>query len=219
MGGMEHPPPNPGHVDLSMTRYVVQALRAAGVPTEDPAFAHARIFMSSGARTTIPHYPKDCRWRLLLFHYRIRYQQSRAGWPTFSQLRHYDGGRHSGASGNRRDPPGPAHPRGTQLVDLAPSRYGCPWIRRSGVSALAERAGVLLRSIGHGGFPRAGDAHGSFGSECAKTNPTAGWKLGESGESGEGRRSVDCDGSCGAGAGESVSGLGINIQHRAEPIS
>ena len=58
MGGMEHPPPNPGHVDLSMTRYVLQALRAAGVPTEDPAFAHARIFVER-CQNYDPHYPKD----------------------------------------------------------------------------------------------------------------------------------------------------------------
>ena len=45
MGGIEHPPPNPGHVDLSMTRYVVEALHTAGVPVDDPAFARARIFI------------------------------------------------------------------------------------------------------------------------------------------------------------------------------
>jgi squalene-hopene/tetraprenyl-beta-curcumene cyclase len=45
MGGIEHPPPNPGHVDLSMTRYVIEALRAAGVAAIDPAFARARIFV------------------------------------------------------------------------------------------------------------------------------------------------------------------------------
>jgi squalene-hopene/tetraprenyl-beta-curcumene cyclase len=45
MGGIEHPPPNPGHVDLSMTRYVLEALRAAGIPQEDPVFARARIFV------------------------------------------------------------------------------------------------------------------------------------------------------------------------------
>jgi len=32
-------------VDLSMTRYVLQALRAAGVPATDPLFASARIFV------------------------------------------------------------------------------------------------------------------------------------------------------------------------------
>jgi squalene-hopene/tetraprenyl-beta-curcumene cyclase len=45
MGGIEHPPPNPGHVDLSMTRYVIEALRAAGVVGDDPAFLRARIFV------------------------------------------------------------------------------------------------------------------------------------------------------------------------------
>jgi len=58
MGGMEHPPPNPGHVDLSMTRYVVQALRAAGVPSDDPAFARARIFIER-CQNYNPQNPKD----------------------------------------------------------------------------------------------------------------------------------------------------------------
>jgi len=45
MGGDRRRPPDTGHVDLSMTRYVLDALRAAGVPDSDPAFAAARIFV------------------------------------------------------------------------------------------------------------------------------------------------------------------------------
>jgi len=45
MGGTRRTPPDTGHVDLSMTRYVLEALRAAGVPTSDPAFEHARMFV------------------------------------------------------------------------------------------------------------------------------------------------------------------------------
>ena len=45
MGGIPRTPPNTGHVDLSMTRHVVEALRNAGVPTSDQAFACARIFV------------------------------------------------------------------------------------------------------------------------------------------------------------------------------
>jgi hypothetical protein len=45
MGGGRRTPPAPGHVDLSMTRYVLDALRAAGVPDADPSFAEARIFV------------------------------------------------------------------------------------------------------------------------------------------------------------------------------
>ncbi|PWU08727.1 MAG: hypothetical protein C5B51_07390 [Terriglobia bacterium] len=45
MGGERRKPPDTGHVDLSMTRYVLEALRAAGLPASDPAFAHARIFI------------------------------------------------------------------------------------------------------------------------------------------------------------------------------
>ena len=58
MGGMQHPPPNPGHVDLSMTRYVIQALRAAGISPEDPAFARARIFVER-CQNYDPQHPKD----------------------------------------------------------------------------------------------------------------------------------------------------------------
>ena len=45
MGGERRTPPDTGHVDLSMTRYVLQALRAAGVPATDPLFASARVFV------------------------------------------------------------------------------------------------------------------------------------------------------------------------------
>ena len=45
MGGEPRTPPDTGRVDLSMTRYVLQALRAAGVPATDPLFASARIFV------------------------------------------------------------------------------------------------------------------------------------------------------------------------------
>ena len=58
MGGMEHPPPNPGHVDLSTTRYVLEALRAAGVSTGDTAFARARIFIQR-CQNYDPEHPKE----------------------------------------------------------------------------------------------------------------------------------------------------------------
>src|SRR5262249_4020768 len=45
MGGDPRTAPNAGHVDLSMTRHVLQALAAAGVPAGDPAFARARVFV------------------------------------------------------------------------------------------------------------------------------------------------------------------------------
>jgi hypothetical protein len=38
-------PPDAGHVDLSMTRRVVEGLRSLGVPTEDPALIEARDFV------------------------------------------------------------------------------------------------------------------------------------------------------------------------------
>ena len=45
MGGEIRTPPNPGHVDLSMTRHVVEALAAAGAAPGDPAFQKARVFV------------------------------------------------------------------------------------------------------------------------------------------------------------------------------
>ena len=45
MGGPIRRPPDAGHVDLSMTRFVLEALRASGVPGSDPAMTRARVFL------------------------------------------------------------------------------------------------------------------------------------------------------------------------------
>jgi squalene-hopene/tetraprenyl-beta-curcumene cyclase len=45
MGGGRRTPPDTGHVDLSMTRYVMQALRDADVPSSDPMFQQALVFL------------------------------------------------------------------------------------------------------------------------------------------------------------------------------
>ncbi len=45
IGGESRVAPYPGHVDLSMTRHVLQALAAAEVPASDPVFARARVFV------------------------------------------------------------------------------------------------------------------------------------------------------------------------------
>jgi hypothetical protein len=45
MGGDPRTPPDTGHVDLSMTRYVLEALRDAGVPASDSALERARVFI------------------------------------------------------------------------------------------------------------------------------------------------------------------------------
>jgi len=45
MGGEPRVAPNSGHVDLSMTRYVLQALSAAEVAPNDPLWARARVFV------------------------------------------------------------------------------------------------------------------------------------------------------------------------------
>jgi len=43
MGGPIHHPPDAGHVDLSMTRYVLEALGAARVPASDPVIQRALV--------------------------------------------------------------------------------------------------------------------------------------------------------------------------------
>ena len=45
MGGDVRTPPNAGHVDLSMTRNVLQALAVMGVPPDDPAMKKARVYV------------------------------------------------------------------------------------------------------------------------------------------------------------------------------
>ncbi|MBI1789709.1 MAG: terpene cyclase/mutase family protein [Acidobacteria bacterium] len=45
MGGARRVAPHPGHIDLSMNRYVLQALAGAGIPAADPVFARARVFI------------------------------------------------------------------------------------------------------------------------------------------------------------------------------
>ncbi len=45
VGGQRRIPPHTGHVDLSMTRHVLQALAAAGAAANDPAFVAARVFV------------------------------------------------------------------------------------------------------------------------------------------------------------------------------
>jgi hypothetical protein len=58
MGGEKRPPPETGHVDLSMTRYVVEALRAAGVPASDPALVAVRAFLGR-CQNFDPIHPND----------------------------------------------------------------------------------------------------------------------------------------------------------------
>jgi len=45
MGGPTRVPPEPGHVDLSMTRHVLEGLAAAGARPGDPAFRRAAAFL------------------------------------------------------------------------------------------------------------------------------------------------------------------------------
>lgn len=46
MGGARLAPPDAGHVDLAMTRYVLEGLAAAGVPPSDPAMQRALVYLA-----------------------------------------------------------------------------------------------------------------------------------------------------------------------------
>ena len=45
LGGDRRTPPYTGHIDLSMTRYALQAFHAVGVPSSDPVFQRAMVFV------------------------------------------------------------------------------------------------------------------------------------------------------------------------------
>jgi hypothetical protein len=45
MGGERRRPPEPGHVDLAMTRYVLEGLAAAGISSSDPAIQKALVYL------------------------------------------------------------------------------------------------------------------------------------------------------------------------------
>ena len=45
MGGERRTPPDTGHVDLSMTRHVLEALRAAEIPKSEAVFERACVFV------------------------------------------------------------------------------------------------------------------------------------------------------------------------------
>jgi hypothetical protein len=45
MGGSIHRPPEAGHVDLSMTRYVLEALQLSGVPASDTVTTRALVYL------------------------------------------------------------------------------------------------------------------------------------------------------------------------------
>jgi len=45
MGGPIHRPPETGHVDISMTRHVLEALKLSGIPASDPVMTRALIYL------------------------------------------------------------------------------------------------------------------------------------------------------------------------------
>jgi len=58
MGGGRRLPPDTGHVDLSMSRYVIEAFRAAGIGPSDPALKSARTFIER-CQNYDPKHPDD----------------------------------------------------------------------------------------------------------------------------------------------------------------
>jgi hypothetical protein len=58
MGGLRRTPPDTGHVDLSMTKYVLEALRASGIPASDEIFERARVFVER-CQNFDPQHPDD----------------------------------------------------------------------------------------------------------------------------------------------------------------
>ena len=58
MGVDRRTPPNAGHLDISMTRHVLQALAAAGVAPEDPALQKAAVFVER-CQNYDPAHPDD----------------------------------------------------------------------------------------------------------------------------------------------------------------
>ena len=60
IGGVRRRPLESGHVDLSMTRHVLEALAEAGVATLDPAMLHARVFVHAAAmRMAASSFPRS----------------------------------------------------------------------------------------------------------------------------------------------------------------
>ncbi|MEK6321431.1 MAG: prenyltransferase/squalene oxidase repeat-containing protein [Acidobacteriota bacterium] len=51
MGGAIHRPPETGHVDLSMTRHVLEAMQLSGVPASDPMMTRALIYLQRSQNT------------------------------------------------------------------------------------------------------------------------------------------------------------------------
>jgi hypothetical protein len=45
IGGLPRTAPHAGHIDLSMTRHVLEALASAGIAADDPMMRHARVFV------------------------------------------------------------------------------------------------------------------------------------------------------------------------------
>ena len=137
-----------------MTRYVIDALRAAGVPAiRSGARVRARL------RRALPEFRSahpGRRRRVLLLHHRIRHQQSRPRRPALSQLRHHHGRRHPGAAGRRSGAKQPAPGSRRTMAGSSHHRdMDVPGFAGEAYRAMAARPGLLLLGRREPGVPRA----------------------------------------------------------------
>ena len=88
MGGEPRIAPNAGHIDMSMTRYVLQALAAAEISRDDPAWARARVFVERCQNPDGGYF-----FSIVV----VDANKAGEGPDAVSQLRDRDGGWHPGA--------------------------------------------------------------------------------------------------------------------------
>ncbi len=108
MGGSIHRPPEAGHVDLSMTRYVLEALQALRRSGSDTVMTRALVLSATLA---------ESRRRILLLSRQSRNQQGRRRYGRrFRELWHCDSGWCFGSAGCRRSQRGSSHRECDQLA-------------------------------------------------------------------------------------------------------
>ncbi len=143
MGGGRRTPPDTGHVDLSMTRYVIEALRAAGVPGSDPVFECARVFVER-CQNFDPSRGDSADGGF--FFTTTEFDTNKAG-QNGQRFRSYGTTTADGIlalAGYRLRGCRPAHDRGQAVVRQPSSRNGGAGIRRRRLPALASRVSLLL---------------------------------------------------------------------------
>lgn len=195
MGGGRRTPPDTGHVDISMTRYVLDALRAAGVPASDLLYQRARVYIER-CQNFDPVHPDDLDGGF--FFSTTEHDTNKAGHDGH-RFRSYGTTTADGilallATGARPD-----HPRvlaakrwlTSHHRDMAvPGFVGDAYQRwpRGLAFYYASSAAVALRALGRG--PRRQPRY------RPASHTTRGWLLVEPREPGQGRRPLHRDTIC-----------------------